>query len=302
MLKHTGRHENVRLHFDRLGITLLVHAVIREQKLNHVLIQILSVRRVAKTGLRDVFNDHGLQVVLLDHRVKRAAVLVNHVRETVGRLSVLLLSHLTAVLGFDLRADFSERRNLAAADILNLNDVEAVFRADRADNIALLRTENRGFKCRNHCPFAEPAEVTALLGAARVDRFLLRDSGELIRMSLQLGNNRLSLLFSGLLVASEANQNVAGFALLRCGELLRVLLVISLDVFFSRLRVHELIRREHHVLHLLVLGVHEISLVAVVVSLGLRVRDLNRLDKAGRRNLEQTHFAALTEQLIQLIH
>jgi predicted RNA-binding protein YlqC (UPF0109 family) len=41
-------------------------------------------------------------------------------------------------------------------------------------------------------------------------------------MSLQLGNNRLSLLFSGLLVASEANQNVAGFALLRCGELLRV--------------------------------------------------------------------------------
>lgn len=121
-------------------------------------------------------------------------------------------------------------------------------------------------------------------------------------MSLQLGNNRLSLLFSGLLVASEANQNVAGFALLRCGELLRVLLVISLDVFFSRLRVHELIRREHHVLHLLVLGVHEISLVAVVVSLGLRVRDLNRLDKAGRRNLEQTHFAALTEQLIQLIH
>ena len=95
---------------------------------------------------------------------------------------------------------------------------------------------------------------------------------------------------------------MAGFALLRCGELLRVLLVISLDVFFSRLRVHELIRREHHVLHLLVLGVHEISLVAVVVSLGLRVRDLNRLDKAGRRNLEQTHFAALTEQLIQLIH
>ena len=74
--------------------------------------------------------------------------------------------------GLDLRADFSERRNLAAADILNLNDVEAVFRADRADNIALLRTENRGFKCRNHCPFAEPAEVTALLGAGRsIDSF-----------------------------------------------------------------------------------------------------------------------------------
>ena len=58
-----GQTRERSLHFDRLGITLLVHAVIREQKLNHVLIQILSVRRVAKTGLRDVFNDHGLQVV-----------------------------------------------------------------------------------------------------------------------------------------------------------------------------------------------------------------------------------------------
>ena len=117
-------------------------------------------------------------------------------------------------------------------------------------------------------------------------------------MSLQLGNNRLSLLFSGLLVASEANQNVAGFSLLRCGELLRVLFVIGLDVFFSRLRIHELIRREHHVLHLLVLRVHEISLVAVIVSLGLRIRHLHRLHKAGCRNREQTHFVALTEQLI----
>ena len=169
MLKHAGRHENVRLHFNRLGITLLVHAVIREQKLNHVLIQILSVRRVAETGLHDVFNDHGFQVVLLDHRVKRAAVLIDHVRETVGSLGVLLLSHLATVLGFDLRADFSERRNLAAADILNLNDMETVFRADRTDNITLLRAESRGFKRRNHRPLAEPPEVTALLGAARVN-------------------------------------------------------------------------------------------------------------------------------------
>jgi hypothetical protein len=143
--------------------------------------------------------------------------------------------------GADTFFHFGQRGVAGAALIGDLDDVEAVRRADDLAELAGRERERRLFERLLHLALGDVTEVAAAWGGAGVLRLLVRQGGE-IATGLELVEQCSGTLLRRRAVGSagalrDANQDVADTDLCRMSELFFVAVVEALHLLRSDFQV-----------------------------------------------------------------
>jgi len=192
----------------------------------------------------------------------------------------------------NLRAHIAQRLGMRRVLVFHLDDVEAILRAHQIRDLAHRHCEDRMVKRRHRHALLHPAQLAALVLAARVVGVLLRQLGKVLAVSLlQLIQHALRLrLGRGHRCRRSAlrnlDQDVAHLHFFRnlVLVLVRVVVLLNLRVGHLRRAARNLRILERDVLNRPRLGnrLRIAARILLEIRLQLRVRGIDRLPQRVR--------------------
>ncbi|MNO84795.1 hypothetical protein D3C76_761470 [compost metagenome] len=271
MLLDAQNHDRIRVQLDCAAVRTILQYLGAERRLHDLAIGCYAFTTFTTEG----FAGLNLQTKVLG-RLSQIGSLVGRTLPLLGYVDKALLDQLPFDLALQLRLQALEARHFRSLDAQQLDQVPTVLGLHRGGDVTLaLQSVESILEGRVVDATAGVPQITAIGSGTGVVGELLGQLGEiftLLQASLDLVDLGLGLL--RILLVIDLDEDVRGVTLL--GEVGDLLLIQRVEILLLGLHlVEEGGLLQFHVIDDDLIGAHEFATMRIVVSLDVRILDLD---------------------------